>query len=292
MNVNDSNPVSPIGPQEYRRAIFIGECFLEIPFTGQCAGNPAAGGVLLRAACMASRRGIRTAFVSETGRDGVGALILSQLEAAGVDTRSVDVFTEGSSAAHMLFGEPGNTVAYGVYPSEDMSVVWPRIDVDSVVVYGGNYVLEPRVRGQVSEMLRYARDRRAMVAYVPDYSPWLAHRITRNMPAIFDNMENADLVVTQQSDLQLLFGCDNAGRAYKERVQFHADRMLNIATDRIEMFGLQGMETTVAARFDNAAQVLGALVESLALSQINHETIAMTTQDAQNALISDIASRI
>ena len=292
MNITDAGYIPPVGPQQYRRAVFIGESFLEIPFCGQCAGKPVAGGALLGAACETAQRGIHTAFVSETGRDGVGDIILSVLETAGVDYRSVDVFTEGSSATHLLFGEPEKTVAYGTYPDEDMSVVWPRIDVDSVVVYGGTYVLEPRVRGQVAEILRYARDRRAMVVYVPDFSPWLAHRITRHMPVILDNMENADLVVTQQSDLRLLFGCDNARQAFMERVRFHADRMLNIDAVRLEMFGLQGIEFSADGNFGCVPKVLGAMAESLALSSINHETIAMTTQDALTAFVSDIVSRI
>lgn len=292
MNTTDNKHVAPVGPQEYRRAVFIGESFLEIPFNGQCVHEPVAGGVLLRAACEVSRRGIQTDFVSETGRDCVGDIILSQLESCGVGSRSVDVFTEGSSATHLLFDLPQNTVAYGTYPAEDMSVIWPRIDVDSVVVYGGTYVLEPRVSGQVAEILRYARDRRAMVVYVPDFSPWLAHRITRYMPVILDNLENSDLIVTCNSDLKLLFGCENAEQAFKERVGFHADRMLNIADERIEMFGLQGMSASVAGNFSRMPEVLSAIAETLALSSINHETIAMTTTDALNAFVSEIAARM
>ena len=292
MNTTETTHISPVGPQERRKAIVIGECFLDIKFDGSEPSGAAAGGDLLRAACLTARRGLRTTMVGEICRDKAGQLVIDRLQADGVDVRSVDIYTEGSSATHLVFDDPRQTIAYGTYPEEGMSVVWPRIDADDVVVYGGTYVLEPRVRQQVTDILRYARDRRAMVVYVPAFSPWLAHRITRHMPAVLENLESSDLTVALPSDLSLLFGSDNAAGAFDERVRFHADRMLSIGGPMLEMFGLQGLYASAPAGSAPVPEVLAALIETLAETAINHETIAMADNEAFSSFVGDVASRI
>ena len=292
MNTAKTTHISPVGPQERRKAIVIGECFLDIKFDDSQPSAATAGGDLLRAACLTAHRGLSTTMVGEICRDRAGSLVLDRLQADGVDTRSVDVYTEGSSATHLVFDEQRQTIAYGTYPQESLSVVWPRIDADDVVVYGGTYVLEPRVRQHVADILRYARDRRAMVVYVPAYSPWLAHRITRHMPAVLENLESADLTVALPSDLSLLFGCDNAAWAFDERVRFHADRMLAIGGPVLELFGLQGLYASAHVGNAPVPEVLAALIEMLAETAINHETIAMADNEAFSSFVGEVASRI
>lgn len=292
MNQTDTTHTSPVGPQAQRKAIVIGECFLDIAFDGAAPSGADAGGDLLRAACLAARRGLPTTMVGETCRDRAGRIVMDSLEAAGVDTRSVDVYTEGRSATHLVFDTPAQTIAYGVYPDEDMSVVWPRIDTDDVVVYGGTYVLEQRVRQQVTDILRYARDRRATIVYVPAFSPWLAHRITRHMPAILENLESSDLTVALPSDLSLLFGHETAAAAFDERVRFHADRMLSIGGPEIEMFGLQGLHASAAVGSTSVPEALAAVIATLAGPDINHETIAMADNAAFSAFVGSVASKI
>ncbi|MCM1020613.1 MAG: PfkB family carbohydrate kinase [Muribaculum sp.] len=288
----ESTRLSPVGPQEHRKTIVIGECFLEIGFRQSQPVGSRAGGYLLRAACKAAQKGVPVTFVGETARDCAGQIIVGQLASAGVDTRSIDLFTEGSSATHLTFDTPEQTIAYGTYPQEEMSVVWPRIDADDVVVYGGAYVVDQRVRPQVNDILRYARDRRAMIIYVPAFSPWLAHRITRHMPAILENLESADMTIALPTDLKMLFGQATAERAFSERVRFHADRMLSVGSETLEMFGLQNMHASAPVGNSDIPAALAAVIETLVNSEINHETIAMADNDAMSAFVNDIALHI
>lgn len=290
--MNQPNHISPVGPQAERKAIVIGECFLEIAFGGTEPAGASAGGTLLRAACQAARRGLAVTMVGETGHDRAGQIIVRQLKDSGVDTRSVDLFTEGTSASHLVFDNPADTIAYGTWPKEPMSVIWPRIDAGDIVVYGGTYVLEQRVRPQVTDILRYARDRRATVVYVPAFSPWLAHRKTHYMPAVLENLESCDLAVMFPSDLKLLFGHDVPEEAFQERVRFHTDRMMSISAPAVELFGLQGLHASAPAKSTGLDLGLAALIETLIKSDIDSKTLATADKDAFQALTSGVASLI
>ncbi len=290
--MNQQTHISPVGPQAERKAVVIGECFLEIAFGGTEPSGASAGGTLLRAACMAASRGLSVTMVGETGHDRAGQIVLEQLKASGVDTRSVDLFTEGKSATHLLFDDPAQTIAYGTWPKDPMSVIWPRIDAGDVVVYGGTYVLEQRVRPQVTDILRYARDRRATVVYVPAFSPWLAHRKTHYMPAVLENLETCDLAVVFPSDLSLLFGHDTPREAFLERVRFHTDRMMSISAPAVELFGLQGLHSSSAAQPASLDQGLAALIETLIKSDIDNKTLATADKYVFQALTSGVASLI
>ena len=80
-----------------RKVIGIGETILDILFRD---GQPQAavpGGSVYNAVISLGRMGQNVTFISETGNDRVGEMILANMRENGVDTANVNVFPEGKS---------------------------------------------------------------------------------------------------------------------------------------------------------------------------------------------------
>lgn len=223
----------------------IGEINLNLSADGAAFGAM-AGGVVARAAATLAREGFATAMASDAGTDIPGDMAVGALADAGVDIRCIDRFTEGRTALNVYSGPTAAPTRYDAYPEEAFDIVWPRIDEGDIVLFGGHYVLDARMRPRVARLLSHAAERKAVLVYVPSYSTALEPRITRVMPEILENLEMAHLVVTTAADLTAIFGTDSSESCFADRVSFYCRSLVNIdaACHRLEYFG--GTEVTSA----------------------------------------------
>lgn len=237
-----------------RKIIIIGESALRITFHGNTPVASDPCGVLLNTAALLGRRGRPVSFVSELAADQVGDIILGFLTDAGVDTHSVDRFTGGSTQLQLSF-DNGRTSRYGDYRDAAFTVVWPRIDPDDILLFGGNYAVDPRSRARLFEMVRYARERRATVIYVPDFDPARVRNITHLMPAILESFEAADIAVTTSTDLSAIFGLSDPAKAFRDHIAFYTDTLLNLASPDSESGCGETAPTLSVHRLPSAAEL-------------------------------------
>ncbi len=213
-----------------RKIIIIGECALQITFDGTAPVASAPHGVLLNAAAAIAASAQQVSLVSEIASDPVGDIILRYLNDAGVDTESVDRYTGGATQLHLLFSD-GKSSRYGAYHDSGFTVVWPRINPGDILLFGGNYALDPRARTRLFDIVRYARERNAKVIYVPDFEPARVRNITHLMPAILENFEAADIAVTTSADLRAIFRAKDPDEAFRDHISFYTDTMYNLSHD-------------------------------------------------------------
>ncbi len=155
-----------------KRIICIGECALNLVFReGQPAGVMPGGRIACAASLMAAEK-LPVVMASEASADPVGDMAVKYLTDAGVDTSSLDRFTEGRTPL-MIFttASDGSTrvTRYENYADEAFDIVWPRVDDDSVVVFGGYYALDQRMRARMLPFLNHCAERRAVMVYVPGF---------------------------------------------------------------------------------------------------------------------------
>lgn len=211
--------------------IFISELPLNVLFghDGNITARPCDR--LGRAAATVAAAGHETVMVGEAAADAVGDTIVGYLENNGVNIRSVDRFTEGRSPQRDRFEKtPGQwtTVGYDEAPKEEFDTVWPRIEADDVVVFGSYFAITERVRHRLLDLLSHAKARKATIVYCPYFERFQVPRVTRVMPAILDNMEMADVIITTTDDLEMLFGNRNIADCYRLRLEFYTRRVINI----------------------------------------------------------------
>ena len=103
-----------------RKVIGIGETILDIIFRG---GQPTAavpGGSVFNGIVSLGRIGVPICFISETGNDHVGNIILNFMRENNIPTDHVNVFPDGKSPVSLAFlnnGAMRNTSSTKIIPS-------------------------------------------------------------------------------------------------------------------------------------------------------------------------------
>lgn len=230
-----------------KRIICIGECAINMVFeSGRPAGVMPGGRIACAAALMAAK-GLPVVMASEASADPVGDMAVKYLTDAGVDTSSLDRFTEGRTPL-MVFTQAADgtpqVTRYENYADEAFDIVWPRVDDDSVVVYGGYYALDPRMRTRMVPFLNHCAERKAVMVYVPGFMSGQVSRITRVMPAILENLELANLVVARNNDLNLIFGTPRDSDVYADHIDFYCRSLVNVDTASRRLNYFSGKEVT------------------------------------------------
>ena len=217
-----------------RKVIGIGETLLDIIFR---EGQPTAavpGGSVFNGIVSLARAGVPVCFISETGTDRVGDIILRFMRDNGIDTTHVNVFREGKSPVSLAFLDERSDAEYLFYknyPAQRLDVDLPRIDEDDIVVLGSYYALAPVVRDKVTELLDRARTAGAIVYYDPNFRASHKEEAIRLAPTIIENLEYADIVRGSQDDFAYMYGLRDADRIYKEKVKFYCPNFLCTSGD-------------------------------------------------------------
>ena len=211
--------------------IFISELPLNLLFhiDGHVSVKPCDR--LGRATASVAAAGYETLMVGEAAADAVGDTIVGFLEKNGVNVRSIDRFTEGRSPQRDRFeNDRGQwcTVGYDEAITEEFDTVWPRIEAGDVIIFGSYFAISDRVRPRLLDLLAHARSRKATIVYCPYFEPFQVPRVTRVMPAVLDNMELADVIITTTGGIETLFGSRDIAGCYRLRLEFYTPRVVNI----------------------------------------------------------------
>lgn len=282
-----------------KKIICAGECALDIIFDGGKPVGSMPGGRIANAAAILARAGLPVSLAGEISADKVGDILADFLTEAGVDMTSVDRFTEGRTPLNIFTTESqglSDVTRYEQYPDKCFDIIWPRIDENDIVVYGGFYALDARMRPGLSQLLDYAAERKAVTVYLPVFLPQQEPRITRVMPAILENLESADVVVARNNDLKLIFGVDEGERCYHDHIDFYCRSMINIDTACQRICYYSGREvtevgvpaSTCQSMMWNAGAVAGVVAALYAADEAKTR-VAAPDDDFRRKVISEAA---
>lgn len=206
-----------------RQVIGVGETILDIIFKGSQPHAAVPGGSVFNGLVSLSRMQVPVAFISEVGNDRVGDLILRFMADNGISTRYVDRFPDGKSPVSIAFLDEHNDAQYTFYkdyPAQRLEVPLPDIREDDIFIFGSYYSLNPALRERIIEFVEYARERKAIVYYDPNFRKAHAHEAIRLMPAILENFEYADIVRGSAEDFENIFGHADMQRVYADHIRF------------------------------------------------------------------------
>ncbi len=213
------------------RVIAIGQSVLDIVYVDGHLAESHVGGRIANMAASLGRMGVAVDYVSECATDKVGDMVVDFLQTNHVATQSIDRFTEGQSQITLAFTEQdGSThyLEYMKYPPSRFDVLWPKIEENDIVVFGSFFSIEESVRRPLLELLDYAKERKAIIVYIPGFHPELCNRITRVMPSILENLEYADIVVAREADMKHIFGKPDSNSCYKDHIMFYCPNFVFI----------------------------------------------------------------
>ena len=176
-----------------RKVIGIGETIYDIIFRN---GQPTAGvpgGSAFNFLISLGRAGVPVTFISETGNDHVGEIILDFMRENGVST--------------------------------DYMQVYP-VEKDDIVVFGSYFALNPVLRAKVSEFLAYARRQEAIIYYDVNFRSTHSGEMMKLTPTIIENFEYADIVRGSDEDFDNMYRLREADDIYRQKISFYCPNFI------------------------------------------------------------------
>lgn len=212
-----------------RKVIGIGETILDIIFRN---GQPTAavpGGSVFNGIVSLGRAGVPICFISETGNDHVGEIILRFMRENNIPTDHVNVFPDGKSPVSLAFlneHSDAEYIFYKDYPKQRLDVEYPQIQEDDIVMVGSYYALNPVLRDKVVELLERAHDMHAIVYYDPNFRSTYKEEAIKLAPTIIENLEYADIVRGSVDDFFYMYNLQDVDKIYKDKIKFYCHNFI------------------------------------------------------------------
>lgn len=212
-----------------RKVIGIGETILDIIFRNEQPTAAVPGGSVFNGIVSLGRAGVPICFISETGNDQVGNIILKFMRDNNISTEHVNVFPDGKSPVSLAFlndRSDAEYIFYKDYPKQRLDVVFPKLEEDDIVMIGSYYALNPVLRDKVVELLDQAREKKAIVYYDPNFRSSHKEEAIKLAPTIIENLEYADIVRGSQEDFFYMYNLRDADKIYKDKIKFYCSNFL------------------------------------------------------------------
>ena len=180
-----------------RKVIGIGETILDIIFEGNQPSAAVPGGSVFNGIVSLGRAGVNVSFISETGNDRVGNIILQFMRENNIPTDHVNVFPDGKSPVSLAFlneHSDAEYIFYKDYPKQRLDVLFPEIHEDDIVIVGSYYALNPVLRDKILELLETAKEKKAIIYYDPNFRSSHKDEAIKLTSTIIENLEYADIV--------------------------------------------------------------------------------------------------
>lgn len=212
-----------------RKVIGIGETVLDIIFRD---GRPSAavpGGSVFNGIVSLRRMGVNVGFISETGNDRVGDIILRFMRENNLPTDHVSVFPDGKSPVSLAFLDEQSDaeyIFYKDYPQQRLDVLFPRLEEDDIVMIGSYYALNPVLREKMLELLEQACKKKAIIYYDPNFRSSHKDEAIKLAPTIIENLEYADIVRGSLDDFRHMYGMQDADKIYADKIKFYCPRFI------------------------------------------------------------------
>lgn len=212
-----------------RKVIGIGETILDIIFQGNQPSVAVPGGSVFNGIVSLARLGVNVNFISETGNDRVGNMILRFMQENNIPTEHVNVFPDGKSPISLAFlneRSDAEYIFYKDYPKQRLDVFYPQIEEDDIVMVGSYYALNPVLREKILELLVQAREKKAIIYYDPNFRSSHKDEAMRLAPTIIENLEYANIVRGSAEDFFYMYNMQDVDKIYKDKIKFYCQRFI------------------------------------------------------------------
>lgn len=191
-----------------RKVIGIGETVLDIIFKDELPVAAKPGGSTFNALITLGRTCIPCTFISETGKDKVGEIIVNFLKENGIETDYITRFKDGKSALALAFLNDNNDAEYEFYkryPKKRLQSDFPDVAADDFILFGSYFAINPALRPQVKGLINKAKQNNAIIYYDPNFRSSHLHELDAIRPIILENFEDASIIRGSDEDFQNIF---------------------------------------------------------------------------------------
>jgi fructokinase len=245
-----------------RKVIGIGETVLDIIFRDNQPVHAVPGGSTFNAIISLGRCGVETNFISETGNDHVGRMIIQFLKDNGCHAECVNVYPDSKSPLSLAFLNEKNDAEYVFYkdhPRDRLDFTYPDVQADDIVLFGSYYALNPVIRQQVKDFLEYAHNRGAILYYDVNFRASHQSEVMKLTPNLLENFELTDIVRGSSEDFDILFKKSNPDEVYRSHIMFYTKNfILTQAANPVEVRADGGFSKQYAIEPVETVSTIGA----------------------------------
>ncbi|WP_321439154.1 carbohydrate kinase [uncultured Bacteroides sp.] len=273
-----------------RKVIGIGETILDIIFQNEQPSAAVPGGSVFNGIVSLGRMNVNVCFISEIGNDKVGNIIKRFMEENNVGTEHINIFPDGKSPVSLAFLDEKNDAEYLFYkdyPQQRLDIAFPQINEDDILIFGSYYALNPVLRDKITELLDYAKERKAIIYYDPNFRSTHKYEAMRLTPAIIENLEYADIVRGADVDFINMYNLSDIDKIYKNKIQFYCpnfiytsgNKSISLRTKQVtkeyEVEPISAVSTIGAGDNFNAGIIFGLLKYNIGYQELINLSEAM-----------------
>ncbi len=200
-----------------------GETIVDLIFKNGEPQKAVPGGSVFNALVSAKHAGAEVLFVSETGRDKVGRIVLDFLKENGISTDYIYLYDEVNTPVSMAFLNDKNDAEYVFYKPRPQRLPvepLPVLSDGDALLFGSFYSLSGDTRSRLVPLLSRSAEVDCVRYYDPNFRSSHLKDLDRLLPVILDNMRSADIVRGSDEDFCNIFGSDEfAGLSAEEFVK-------------------------------------------------------------------------
>lgn len=201
-----------------RKIFGIGETVYDIIFKDGAPQAAKPGGSVLNAMVSLGRTGLPVSFISEFGKDDVGALIDIFLNNNGVDTSCAYRYDDANTSLALAFLDDKNDAHYTFhkdFPEKRLDLEFPPLKKEDILLCGSFYAVWSEIRQKFLGFIRNAEESGALILYDPNFRKSHVSEIDILRPMIIENMQMASIVRGSDEDFRNIFGAGSAGEAWE-----------------------------------------------------------------------------
>jgi len=202
-----------------RKVYGIGETVYDIIFKDgkPLTGHP--GGSTFNCMISLGRCNVDGVFISETGNDIVGDLIVKYLEDNNLSGKYINQFEDGKSALALAFLDENNDAVYNFYkdyPKQRLELELPKLKKDDILVFGSFFALNDKVRKVVKQLLEQAHEAKAIIYYDPNYRS--THLSNRDLliQTLIENFKFSSIIRGSDEDFKHIYPNLTLNKVYNE----------------------------------------------------------------------------
>ncbi len=187
----------------------IGEIVYDLIFKENQPVSGTAGGAMLNTSVTLARLGLPVSFISETGRDKIGEIVLTFLQQNQISIRLIRQEKNCKTALALAFLDQTSNAQYDFYkqyPESDFIIPSPKFSPGDFFLFGSFFALTPRYIPILRILTSGARKAGSIVFYDPNFRKAHLDELERLKPVIMENIRSADIIRGSDEDFRCIFG--------------------------------------------------------------------------------------
>lgn len=220
------------------------------------------GGAPCNMLAMASKAGLRTAFIGKVGEDFLGQMLADTVRNAGINTEGLIYDPDVKTTLAFVHKKADGDRDFSFYrnPGADMQLGPSEVKADlirdsRVFHFGTLSMTSETVRNATMLAVEIAKDEDVMISFDPNLRPPLWESMEEARKQMLWGMENCDILKLSDDEAAFITGTEDMSKAMERVTDLTAARVIFLTLGKNGSMGWQREWNDAQAEYCKAVQV-------------------------------------